>query len=61
MSPIRQPITSTPTSTPHPVLLSAVLKQAPVMVGTVPIHKVIHKLMVQQKAPVEMAVDDLLT
>lgn len=40
-------------------ILDTILKQSPVMVGTVPIYKVISKLMAQQKAPVEMAADDL--
>ena len=40
-------------------ILDTILRQAPVMVGTVPIYKVISKLMAQQKAPVEMAADDL--
>lgn len=41
-------------------ILRMVLEHAPVMVGTVPVYKVISKLMALQKAPVEMGADDLM-
>jgi phosphomethylpyrimidine synthase len=41
-------------------ILQTVLEYSPVMVGTVPIYKVVSKLMAENKAAVEMTADDLM-
>jgi phosphomethylpyrimidine synthase len=41
-------------------ILQTILKHSPVMVGTVPIYKVVSKLMAESKAAVEMTADDLM-
>jgi len=41
-------------------ILQTILKHSPVIVGTVPIYKVVSKLMAQNKAAVEMTSDDLM-
>jgi phosphomethylpyrimidine synthase len=41
-------------------ILQTILKHSPVIVGTVPIYKVVSKLMAQNKAAVEMTADDLM-
>ena len=41
-------------------ILQTILKRSPVMVGTVPIYKVVSKLMAENKASVEMTADDLM-
>jgi phosphomethylpyrimidine synthase len=42
------------------IILQTILKHSPVIVGTVPIYKVVSKLMAQNKAAVEMTSDDLM-
>jgi phosphomethylpyrimidine synthase len=42
-------------------ILQTILKHSPVIVGTVPIYKVVSKLMAENKAAVEMTADDLMT
>lgn len=41
-------------------ILQTILKHSPVIVGTVPIYKVVSKLMAENKAAVEMTADDLM-
>jgi phosphomethylpyrimidine synthase len=41
-------------------ILQTILKHSPVIVGTVPVYKVVSKLMAQNKAAVEMTSDDLM-
>ena len=41
-------------------ILETILKHSPVMVGTVPIYKVVSKLFAENKASVEMTADDLM-
>jgi len=41
-------------------ILQTILKHSPVIVGTVPVYKVVSKLMAQDKAAVEMTPDDLM-
>jgi len=41
-------------------ILQTILKHSPVIVGTVPIYKVVSKLMAENKAAVEMTSDDLM-
>jgi len=41
-------------------ILETILKHSPVMVGTVPIYKVVSKLFAENKAAVEMTADDLM-
>jgi phosphomethylpyrimidine synthase len=41
-------------------ILQTILKRSSVMVGTVPIYKVVSKLMAENKASVEMTTDDLM-
>jgi phosphomethylpyrimidine synthase len=41
-------------------ILQTILKHSPVIVGTVPIYKVVSKLMAENKAGVEMTSDDLM-
>ncbi|MGA8179129.1 MAG: phosphomethylpyrimidine synthase ThiC [Desulfobacterales bacterium] len=41
-------------------ILQTILKHSPVMVGTVPIYKVVSKLMAEHKASLEMTGDDLM-
>jgi len=41
-------------------ILKTILNHSPVIVGTVPIYKVVSKLMAENKTPVEMTADDLM-
>jgi phosphomethylpyrimidine synthase len=41
-------------------ILQTILKHSPVIVGTVPIYKVVSKLMAEKKAAVDMTADDLM-
>ena len=42
------------------LILETILKHSPVMVGTVPIYKVVSKLMANKKTPAQMTADDLM-
>ena len=42
------------------LILETILKHSPVMVGTVPIYKVVSKLMANNKTPAQMTADDLM-
>ena len=42
------------------LILETILKRSPVMVGTVPIYKVVSKLMANNKTPAQMTADDLM-
>jgi phosphomethylpyrimidine synthase len=42
------------------LILKTILKHSPVMVGTVPIYKVVSKLMADNKTPAQMTADDLM-
>jgi len=41
-------------------ILKTILNHSPIIVGTVPIYKVVSKLMAENKTPVEMTADDLM-